>query len=421
MHRSLKKNIIKKFFKYSIPSVISMWIFTIYTMVDGIFVAKGVGEEALAAINISMPLINMAFGLSVLFAIGASTKVSFYKGKNDLKSANKTFTLSSFIVFIIGLLFTVIALLNMDSLINILGSTLETKNYVKEYLSILVLFFPLYMTSYHFEVLIKADGYPNKAVITMVVGALVNIFLDYLFVLVFKWGIQGAAIATGLSQLMSFSVFFTHFIVKKTSFRFAKIKPTLKEILVLAKLGFADSLTEFSIAFVIFMYNHILIAKSGSEGLIIYTVISYISQLILMTMIGINQGMQPLVSLYYGKKAKQICRYILKVTLFSAIFLSLLAFLIGTIRPQPIVSLFIDSIEHPHLFDHGVYAFKLFSLSFLPLGMVIVFYGYFTALAKTRYAILISLSRGYIFVCFFTPVNALLIRRSGSLAFYGIV
>lgn len=185
----------------------SMWIFTIYTMVDGIFVAKGVGEEALAAINISMPLINMAFGLSILFAIGASTKVSFYKGKNDLKSANKTFTLSSFIIFIIGLLFTVIALLNMDSLINILGSTLETKNYVKEYLSILVLFFPLYMTSYHFEVLIKAGGYPNKAVITMVVGALVNIFLDYLFVLVFKWGIQGAAIATGLSQLMSFSVF----------------------------------------------------------------------------------------------------------------------------------------------------------------------------------------------------------------------
>ena len=136
--------------------------------------------------------------------------------------------------------------------------------------------------------------------------------------------------------------FFTHFIVKKTSFRFVKIKPTFKEILVLAKLGFADSLTEFSIAFVIFMYNHILIAKSGSEGLIIYTVISYISQLILMTMIGINQGMQPLVSLYYGKKAKQICRYILKVTLFSDIFLSLLAFLIGTIRPQPIVSLFID-------------------------------------------------------------------------------
>ena len=75
MNRNLKKNIIKKFFKYAIPSVISMWIFTIYTMVDGIFVAKGVGEEALAAINISMPLINMAFGLSILFAIGASTKV----------------------------------------------------------------------------------------------------------------------------------------------------------------------------------------------------------------------------------------------------------------------------------------------------------------------------------------------------------
>lgn len=130
-------------------------------------------------------------------------------------------------------------------------------------------------------------------------------------------------------------------------------------------------------------------------------------------MIGINQGMQPLVSFYYGQNEKKICRYILKITLFSACFFSLIAFLIGIIRPQPIVSLFINSLKNPHLFDHGVHAFKLFSISFLPLGMVVVFYGYFTALAKTRYAVLIALSRGYIFVVFSLLLMPFLFGETG--------
>lgn len=413
MNSMKEKSIRRDFFKYAIPSVISMWVFTIYTMVDGMFVAKGVGENALAAVNISMPLINVTFGLGILFAVGASTKASIAKGENDLEAASKIFTHSTVTVFVLACLFAVLAFLNLDDLARGLGSTPETHRYVMDYLSIIVLFIPFYMTAYNFEVLVKADGFPQKAVATMILGAMTNIILDYIFVIALSWGIQGAAIATGLSQFLAFIIFFSHFLSAKSSFRFVNIKWQLKESLALAKIGAADSLTEFSIASMIFMFNHVIVRFLGNDGLVIFTVIAYVFQLILMTMIGINQGMQPLVSFYYGKKEKSNYQYIFKIALTTATICSLIAFGLGIFFPRPVVALFIDSIQSPQLFTQAIRAFRLFSASYLPLGIVIILYGYFTALEKTKYAILISISRGWIFVAFSLTIMPMIFGETG--------
>ena len=398
MSKELNREIRNKFFKYVIPSVLSMWVFTIYTMVDGMFVAKGVGESALAAVNISMPLINITFGLGILFAVGASIKASIFKGQNNDYEANKVFTNSFVTVFILALIFSLLTFFNLDVLAKLLGSSKETHHYVIDYLSIIILFIPFYMTSYNFEVLIKADGFPKKAVVTMLIGAGTNIFLDYIFVIILNLGVKGAAFATGLSQLFAFLIFIGHFLSSKSSFNFVRIKWNFKNAISLAKLGIPDSLTEFSIASVIFMYNKTIISHMGNDGVIIYTVIAYVSQLVLMTMIGINQGMQPLVSYYYGKSEDKKYTYIFKVALRSAMFASLTAFLIGIIFPGPIVSLFIDQSKNPQLYLQATKAFKIFSTSYLPLGIVIILYGYFTALEQTMYALIISVTRGFIFV-----------------------
>ncbi len=171
MNLNVDNNIKQKFFKYAIPSVVSMWIFTIYTMVDGMFVAKGVGETALAAVNLSMPLINVTFGLSILFAVGASIKASIFKGENNMEAANIVFTNSTFTVFLLASIFSILTFLNLDLLANALGSTEETHQFVIDYLSIIILFIPFYMTSYNFEVLVKA-------VVTMFIGAVTNIIME---------------------------------------------------------------------------------------------------------------------------------------------------------------------------------------------------------------------------------------------------
>lgn len=413
MNTDNRKEIKHKFFQYALPSVAAMWVYTIYTMVDGMFVARGVGTTALAAVNIAMPFINTAFALGILFAVGASTRASIYKGQGDMERANKVFTTSAATVACLGIAAAAIGIFFIDRLALMLGADEETLEYVTDYLRIIIMFVPFYMTSYNLEVLIKADGFPQKAIMTSCAGAVTNIVLDYLFVMVFHWGIQGAAIATGMSQVMTFSIFFLHFLSKKSTFSFVPIRWKLSEVLGFARLGISDSITEFSVGAVIFMFNNVLLHVSGNDGVVIYTVIAYVSQLILMTMMGINQGMQPLVSFYHGREEAEVHRYILRIALFSAGFCSVAAFALGVLYPDPVVAVFIDPSLNMNLFLEGVDAFKLFSFSFLPLGIVVILAGYFTALELPQFAMTISVGRGLVLVTASLIIMALLFGETG--------
>lgn len=403
----------KTLLKYVLSSVAAMWVFTLYTMVDGMFVARGVGPDALAAVNLSMPLINTSFGISILFAIGASTRASIYKGREEYDKASHVFTMSTITVFVLSLIVTVICLLNLDTVSDILGATPQTKEYVMDYLRIILLFDVCYMTAYNLEVLVKADGYPQKAIFTPLIGAVMNIGLDYVFIMHFHWGIKGAAWATGISQLVTLIIFTQHFLSRKSGFKFIKIRYSVKEALHTAKLGISDCVTELSMGAVIFLFNNALIRISGNDGVVVYTVISYVSQLILMTMVGLNQGMQPLVSFYYGRGELHIKKYIFRLSVIAAVFFSLLAFVLGFSYPDPVVAMFIDPAENHELFLHGVSAFRLFSFSFIPIGLVVLISGYFTALEMPKSAMIISICRGLVFVILALIVMAFLFGETG--------
>ncbi len=414
-----KQSIRSKFIQYVLPSVAAMWVYTIYTMADGIFVARGVGEQALAAVNLCMPMINGAFAMGILFAVGASTRVSICKGRGDRQGSNRVFTIGAVTVAAIGLLTALTATLLLPQLAHLLGADAETLPYVKGYLSIIVLFLPFYMTSYYLEVLVKADGFPKLAIKTSLTGALTNIILDAIFVLVFHWGIEGAAIATGLSQAMTFSIYLHHFIAHKAGtqggagFRFVRVRWRLQTVLRFAKLGLADCITELSIGLCIFVFNRTLLAVSGSEGVVIYTVISYFGQLVLMTMMGINQGAQPLISYYHGSGRSDFCSYIFRMTLCCAGVCSIIAFAIGFLCPSPIVNIYIDRETSPDLFARGLLAFRLYAPAFLPLGIVIPIMGYFTSLELPKPAMGISLGRGMLFAICALLLLAFLLGETG--------
>ena len=418
-----KQSIKSRFIQYVLPSVAAMWVYTIYTMADGIFVARGVGEQALAAVNLCMPMINGAFSMGILFAVGASTRASICKGRGDTQESNRVFTIGAVTVAVIGLLTALTATLLLPQLARLLGADAETLPYVKGYLGIIVLFLPFYMTSYYLEVLAKADGFPKLAIKTSIAGALTNIVLDAIFVLVFHWGIEGAAVATGLSQAMTFSIYLRHFLARtplrkaavsaangtaadatlstpaaaNPGFTFVRVRWQPQAVVRFAKLGLADCVTELSIGLCIFVFNRTLLAVSGSEGVVIYTVISYFGQLVLMTMMGINQGSQPLISYYYGRGKSDFCSYIFRLALCCAGVCAIVAFVIGFFCPAPIVNIYIDHGANPELYARGIRAFRLYAPAFLPLGIVIPMMGYFTSLELPKQAMSISLGRGMLF------------------------
>ena len=386
-----------QFKKYVIPSVAAMWVFSLYSMVDGIFVSKGVGSDALAAVNISTPYINMLFALSILFATGASTVVAMMLGNSNRKKANEYFTLNLAVISIISVIIMLISLLNLDNIATFLGATSATIEHVKDYLGTIMLFVLFYLGSYYLEVLIKSDGYPHLATVGVIISAITNIVLDYVFVIKLGYGVEGAAFATGIARVFSFSFFFIHFLRKKGKLKFTKFKLDFSVIKRVIAIGIPDSTTEISIAVVVLIFNQSILKVIGENALVSYSVVCYINTLVLTTMMGISQGIQPICSYYYGKNDKEVVLLILKMGLKSVKISSIVSFLIVFIFTNQIVSLFINNAEY-ELFTYTVSVLRIFSLAFLVMGYNIITSGFCVSIEKSIQAGVVSLGRGIVVI-----------------------
>lgn len=387
----------KKFSSYVIPSVLSMLVFSIYSMVDGLFVAKGVGENALAAVNISMPFVNGAFALAIVFAVGTSTIAAISLGNKEESTANHVFTMNMVVLIILGLSVTTIALLNLEKLAYFLGATKSTITYVKEYLGILSAFTLLPMLSYYFEVLIKVDGYPKLATFGVCMAAITNIVLDYVFVIKLGYGVKGAAIATVMSQAISTGFFLYHFLFKSTRIKFIPFKFDLSIIKRTLPIGVSDFITEFSISFTIFLFNRTILKYVGETGIVTYTVIMYLNNIVLMVMTGISQGIQPLVSYNYGKEDKKSLKFYLKRAFKTVGVSSILIYASCLIFTKEIIGLFIHNTE-VELFNFSVKAMRWYSPAYLIVGFNIVLSGFYAAIERPIYSMLISTGRGFIVI-----------------------
>ena len=387
----------KQFFKFVIPSVVSMLVFNLYTMVDGIYVARFVGEHALSAVNISMPYVNFIFAFSILFSVGTSTVVAIFRGENKLKSANETFTRNTIFLTVCALIITLLALVFQNELALFLGASEVTLPYVHDYLGVLIWFTFFFIVSYSMEVLVKTDGFPKLATAAVSVGAVTNIVMDYVLVVHVGMGIRGAAIATGLSQVLTFTVFTIHFLGKRGTIHWCKTTMDLSVYKRIIPIGTADFITELSAGTIIFLFNHAILKHIGDNGVVTYTVITYIYNIVMMTFTGISQGMQPLVSFYRGRREENTCHLFLRYALYSTFAMSMLALAICLFMTPALVSIFIDA-SRAELFTYTVHAFRIYSLCYLVIGYNIVCSGYFAAVEKSGYSFTISLLRGFVLI-----------------------
>ncbi|MBP1866630.1 putative MATE family efflux protein [Clostridium tertium] len=366
-------------------------------MIDGIFVSRGVGETALAAVNIAMPFVNFIFAISMLFSTGASTIISIYIGKNNIKKANEIFSFNLFCMLTISLLITLLCLLNIDRISLFLGATENTFDLVKDYLKIIISFNGFFIISYCLEVLTKADGYPYLAIVGMIISALTNIILDFLFVIVLDFGIKGASYATIISQGVSFIFFLSHFMSKKSKLTLTKFEFKVKYLKRILSIGFPDAITELTSGIVILLFNQTILRYIGESGIVTYSIICYVSTLVIMTMIAITQGMQPLCSYYYGKEEFKTIKKLIKMGLKAVSISSIAIFIICIVFAKEIVYIFIKDSSSP-LFTYSISAFRLFSSSFLVLGFNVLVSGYFASIEEAFKATIISISRGLIFI-----------------------
>lgn len=298
----------------------------------------------------------------------------------------------------------------MEPVINFLGGDGNLYPYVKDYLSVIILFCVCYMTGYALEIYIKVDGnlvYPTLCVIT---GGVVNILLDYIFVVIFHWGIKGAAFATGLSQVTTTSLLFYYIFFRTKRIKFVKIKYSLLNLLKIMKVGFAEFLAEVSTGISIFVFNLVILKNLGEKGVSAFGIIGYISSFITMTMIGFNQGVQPILSFNLGAKEHKKIFEIIKNSFFILGVLGVFFYTLINIFSANIVSIFLNDIEDINLTKK---ALTTYSFAYLICGFNIFSAGYFTAVDMVKISTIITMLRGILLLVLFILILPIFLGTTG--------
>lgn len=390
-----KQSLLKQFFHFSAATVASLMVFSLYSIVDGLFVARGVGEYAMTAVNLSVPFVNLLFSIAVIFAVGTSTIIAYLLGQKNAQSANKLFSQNLATLVVIGVTISVLVLAFTEPLARLLGAEEVTLEYTIHYLQGLAPFAVCFMISYNLEVLVKTDGRPRLALVTVCVGCVTNCVLDYLAIFHWGLGIWGAAAATGLSQLLTCIIYLTHFLGKRTTFHPVRFRMDWKIYRRLLPIGISDGLTELCNGLMIFLFNHTILRCIGTDGLVAYTIIAYANTLVINITMGVSQGSQPLISFQNGRGDGAAIGKLLRYGLRTMCGIAAVCFTVLFLAAPKLVAVYLPEAG-AEMLTFATDAFRRYSLCYLPVGFNIYIAGFLTAMERPLPAVSISTGRGLI-------------------------
>ncbi len=400
------------FFQYLIPSVLGMLAISSASIVDGYFIGNYVGDLGLAAINISLPIFSLLFGLSLMLGIGGSVTSGKLIGEKDIKNASIIFTktvicIISFSVIVCSFLF-----INIETILYILGSNEDLTNISIEYMSILLLFLPFLMIGVVLDYFVRVDGRPNLAFIALLSSGVINVVLDWFLIVYLEKGIFGAALATGISELALIFILLPHFFSKKATLKFVKPIGSYIEIVKAAYNGASEFINEMSVGITILIFNYIMIKTFSVEGVSAFAIINYLLWIGIMISYGISDSLQPLISKNFGAKEDKRIENFLKIAFITTSFVGFLMIILILFIPEQLANLFLEdsnSETKQLVLDFA----KFIWIAFLFNGANLILSAYFTAVHKPLQSIFIAISRSLIFPVIFIATLTFVFDKNG--------
>ncbi len=390
-------NISKLLLEYSIPAIIAQIASTLYNVIDSIFIGRYIGAFALSGVGITLPLMNLATAFGALVGVGGSAITSIKLGQKDYQGANQVLGNVIFLNIILGLIIMIFGLVYIDPILMIFGASPSTLPYARDFM--MVILFGNVITHMYFGLVsvMRSAGFPQKSMRITLLAVLVNVCLAPLFIIVFKWGVKGAAFATVLAQLTSLIYLIVHFSKKDQLIRIYKkyIYPNSQTIKAIISIGMSPFMMHICSCLISILINNKLAEHGGDYAIGAFSVINRILMIFVMLVLGFNQGMQPIAGYNFGAKLYSRVNQVLKITIMYATGCMIIGFLAGEFFSYQICSIFNDEKE---LMDIAAQGMKIVMLTFPIVGFQMVTSNFFQSINKAKIAVLLSTSRQLLFL-----------------------
>ena len=395
----------KLLLQYSIPAIIGMVVNALYNIVDRMFIGNipDIGSLAITGVGITMPIMTIVLAFGMLIGIGTTANISLNLGKGNRTTAEKllgnAFTLS----IIVGLAIAITGTIFANPILNLFGASENTLFYAKEYIGIILLGCTFNILSFALNSTVRADGNPKMSSITMVIGCGANIILDYLFIFVLNLGVKGAALATIISQSITFFIILYYYTAGNSNLKLKVENFKLKKHLVTMTfaIGIAPFATQIANSLVQVIANNALKTYGSDLAIGAMTVISSLNIIFMMPIFGINQGCQPIIGFNYGAKKYERAKEAFKYATIAACVICIIGFISIQCFPTQIISLFNNDPELTTLAIKGI---RIYLLMMPIVGINIVATSYYQSIGKAKISMFVSLLRQVILLIPFTII-----------------
>lgn len=379
----------KTLIKYVIPSILSNACIFLFTIVDGVFVGRGVGSDALGAVNIAMPVVMLATAINMLTSIGGCAIAAIRLGQNDKEGANQAFLHSLTANVVLAAIITLVCTLLTEPLSTFLGADAFYLPMVKEYVFWWGLFAIPSALSINFQFFCRNDGSPALVAVATVVSTILNIFLDWLFVFPMQLGIMGAAIATGISQTVSWLVAAMHFILRRGDLRICLYKPQMGMFGQIIFFGLPEMIAQFATPVTTICLNTVIVAHLGEVGVNAFAVISYVASLAISVFAGAAEGLQPLFGQTYGAKEENDMKWYFRSGMLISFVGSIVIVGLCILFGRPICSLFGADAE---MLEYTLHYLPQYAWAFIVVGLNTMISAYLYSTERSGYAIPLNIA-----------------------------
>ncbi|MBF4692201.1 MATE family efflux transporter [Fusibacter ferrireducens] len=382
--------------QFAFPTIVMMLFMGMYTIGDTIIIARFVNTDALSALNIVTPVINIIVGLGTMLATGGSAIVARKMGEGDAKRASQDFTLIILAGAIVGIIVAITGHLLIDNMIWRLGASKLLFPYCKQYLSNLLMFTPACMMQLLFQNLIVTAGKPGFGMTLSIGAGIINLLIDYIFVIPMNMGIAGAAFGTGIGYMIPSIIGILFFLKAKGTLQFQKPIVDFHVLWESSSNGFSEMVSQIATAITTFLFNRTMMKLLGESGVAAITIIIYTQFLLTALFIGFSMGVAPIISYNFGSRNYDRLKRIFRICLLFICVISIVIFATAMLLGSPLVRIF-SPIGTP-VYETARQGFLIFPISFLFCGFNIFASATFTALSNGRVSAIISALRTFVFI-----------------------